>query len=160
MLVDQAPERERAAIRVPFLGAPAWVDLSPALCAMRARAPLVAAFPRRLDDGSHTIDITAILLPPARPSRAWAVEAMTEVTRQLEAFIRRHPDQWLWMHRRWKGTPERRRPEDGNGNAQAVRQLRIHHAQTSAQREFLLAPTGERARHPPRRDISADRARR
>jgi KDO2-lipid IV(A) lauroyltransferase len=106
MLVDQAPERVRGAVRVPFLGAPAWVDLAPALCALRARAPLVVAFPRRLTDGSHTVDIAAVLEPPRGPARReWAVEAMTEVTRLLEAFVRRHPEQWLWMHRRWKDAP-------------------------------------------------------
>jgi KDO2-lipid IV(A) lauroyltransferase len=103
MLVDQAPERVRGAVQTMFLGAPAWVDLAPALCAVRARVPLVVAFPRRLGDGSHTIDVEAVLAPPARPSRAWAIDAMVEATRLLEAFVRRHPEQWLWMHRRWKG---------------------------------------------------------
>ncbi|HVW28589.1 MAG TPA: lysophospholipid acyltransferase family protein [Polyangiaceae bacterium] len=105
MLVDQAPERARGATAVSFLGATAWVDLSPALCAARARAPLVVAFPRRLDDGTHTVDIAAVLRPPRTPARGWAVEAMTETTRLLEAFVAAHPDQWLWMHRRWKPAP-------------------------------------------------------
>jgi KDO2-lipid IV(A) lauroyltransferase len=105
MLVDQAPERRRGAALVTFLGAPAWVDLAPALCAQRARAPLAVAFPRRLADGTHTVDIVAVLRPPRCPERTWAVEAMTEVTRLLEAFVREQPEQWLWMHRRWKDAP-------------------------------------------------------
>ena len=28
-----------------------------------------------------------------------------QVTAWLDEFVRRHPEQWLWMHRRWKGTP-------------------------------------------------------
>jgi KDO2-lipid IV(A) lauroyltransferase len=102
MMIDQAPERERGAIRLPFLGEAAWVDLAPALCALRSRSPLVVAFPRRLDDGTHDVEIAAVLTPPARARRAWAVEATAEATRLLEAFVRRNPDQWLWMHRRWK----------------------------------------------------------
>ncbi|HEX3598475.1 MAG TPA: lysophospholipid acyltransferase family protein [Polyangiaceae bacterium] len=105
MLVDQAPERSRGAIRIPFLGALAWVDLAPALCAMRSRAPLVVAFPRRLADGLHTVEIAAVLRPPLTPRRRWAIDAMTEATRMLEAFVLEHPEQWLWMHRRWKDTP-------------------------------------------------------
>jgi KDO2-lipid IV(A) lauroyltransferase len=118
MLIDQAPEqhravigvpfaqpprRNRAVIRVPFLGAPALVDLSPALAALRARVPLVAAFPVRDADGRHSVEIATVIPPPARPNRRWAEEAMLEVTQKLEAHVRRHPEQWLWMHRRWKG---------------------------------------------------------
>jgi KDO2-lipid IV(A) lauroyltransferase len=105
MLVDQAPERTRGVTPVPFLGETAWVDLSPALCAARARAPLIVAFPRRLDDGTHTVDVAAVLRPPRIPQRDWPVRAMTEVTELLEGFVLSHPDQWLWMHRRWKSPP-------------------------------------------------------
>jgi Kdo2-lipid IVA lauroyltransferase/acyltransferase len=101
-LVDQAPERRRAAIRVPFLGELAWVDLAPALLAMRAHVPLAAAFPRRDPDGILGVELGPVLLPPRIPSRRWAEAAMREITAALERFIREHPEQWLWMHRRWK----------------------------------------------------------
>lgn len=102
MLIDQAPERERASIIEPFLGQPARVDLAPALLALRARVPLVAVFGRRREDGRHEAEICAVIEPPARPSRAWAEQAMRSVTRALDAFVRKYPEQWLWMHRRWK----------------------------------------------------------
>jgi KDO2-lipid IV(A) lauroyltransferase len=112
MMIDQAPERERGATRLPFLGEQAWVDLAPALCALRSRAPLVVAFPRRLADGTHDIEIAAVLAPPPRARRAWAIEATAEATRLLEAFVRKYPDQWLWMHRRWKDATPRRARDD------------------------------------------------
>jgi len=102
MLVDQAPERRRATIVTPFLGRPARVDLAPALVAARAKAPLVAAFPRRTPDGGHAFDVAAVIEPPPHAGRAWAEEAMRSVTTALDDFVRRHPEQWLWMHRRWK----------------------------------------------------------
>jgi KDO2-lipid IV(A) lauroyltransferase len=105
MLVDQAPERTRAVVEAPFLGAPALIDLAPALSALRARVPLAAVFPLRLADGSHTATIAAVFEPPARPSRRWAEDVMREVTFLLDAHVREHPEQWLWMHRRWKGAP-------------------------------------------------------
>lgn len=109
MLIDQAPERSRAVTRVRFLGAEAWVDLAPALVAMRARAPFVVAFPVRLASGSHAIEVAKIVEPPASPSPSWAAHAMEEATRALEDFIVQHPEQWLWMHRRWKALPSGRK---------------------------------------------------
>ncbi|HEX4475053.1 MAG TPA: lysophospholipid acyltransferase family protein [Polyangiaceae bacterium] len=106
MLIDQAPERRRAVVRTTFLGALVWVDLAPALAALRARVPLVAAFPYRDGDGTLAVDIAAIIEPPLRPNRRWAEATMIEATRLLEAFVERRPEQWLWMHRRWKDLPE------------------------------------------------------
>jgi Kdo2-lipid IVA lauroyltransferase/acyltransferase len=105
MLIDQAPERSRSVVRIRFLGGHAWVDLAPALMAMRARAPFVVAFPVRLRGGSHAIEVAKILEPPRTPSGSWAAHAMGEATRALERFVMDHPEQWLWMHRRWKPLP-------------------------------------------------------
>jgi Kdo2-lipid IVA lauroyltransferase/acyltransferase len=102
MLIDQAPERERATVVTEFLGQPARVDLAPALLAQRARVPLVAVFSRRSADGRAVAELGPVIVPPQRPSRRWAEESMIELTRALDAFVRLHPDQWLWMHRRWK----------------------------------------------------------
>jgi KDO2-lipid IV(A) lauroyltransferase len=102
MLIDQAPERARGVLSVPFLGAMADVDLAPALLALRARVPFVVAFPMRQSDGSHCLEVARILSPPRRASRSWAEDAMALATADLDGFVRRHPEQWLWMHRRWK----------------------------------------------------------
>jgi KDO2-lipid IV(A) lauroyltransferase len=35
------------------------------------------------------------------------VEAIvTAYTRQLEAWVRKYPDQYLWQHRRWRRRPD------------------------------------------------------
>ncbi|MBX3128834.1 MAG: lysophospholipid acyltransferase family protein [Polyangiaceae bacterium] len=102
MLIDQAPERARGTVIAPFLGAEARVDLAPALLALRARVPLVLAFAHRRADGSHAVVVAAVLEPPPRPSRRWAESAMLRATAALEGFVREHPADWLWMHRRWK----------------------------------------------------------
>ena len=106
MLIDQAPERDRAVTFTTFLGQTARVDLAPALIAMRARVPLAAVFARRLSDGSHVAELAGVIEPPLRPSRAWAEDTMRTLTAWLDDFVRRHPEQWLWMHRRWKDVGE------------------------------------------------------
>jgi KDO2-lipid IV(A) lauroyltransferase len=102
MLIDQAPERRRGTVVTDFLGQPARVDLAPALLALRARVPLVALFPRRLPDGTLTLELGPVHVPPRRAGRRWAELTMIDVTRALDAFVREFPEQWLWMHRRWK----------------------------------------------------------
>lgn len=106
LMIDQAPERRRAVIATPFLGRVAWVDLSPALIAARARAPFVVLAPWRRRDGSLGAAWLLELSPPATPSRAWAVDAMRTATAALERFVLDHPEQWLWLHRRWKDLPQ------------------------------------------------------
>lgn len=100
-MLDQAPERTRGVASVGFLGAVADVDLAPALLAVRARCPLVVACAKRTADG-HAVELLGVLEPPPGANRAWAAFAMREATSMLEQFVRRHPEQWLWMHRRWK----------------------------------------------------------
>ena len=120
MLIDQAPERSRAVVRTEFLGAEALVDLAPAMVAMRARVPLVAVFARRQPDGTQLAELGPVLEPPARPSRAWAEQAMVELTAALDRFVRAHPDQWLWMHRRWKGVESEERAKGARTEVPAV----------------------------------------
>ncbi len=102
MMIDQAPESASHAIDVDFLGRAALVDRAPAALAAACRAPLVVAASRREEGGSHVIVVLAVIEPPPRPSRAWVTTATAAATRALDGFVRVHPSQWLWLHRRWK----------------------------------------------------------
>jgi KDO2-lipid IV(A) lauroyltransferase len=105
MLVDQAPERRRGVVVAPFLNQRAEIDLAPAWVAMRARVPLALVVAERSSGGAHRAVLLAKFEPPVRSSRAWAERTMRELTGALERHIRNRPEQWLWMHRRWKRTP-------------------------------------------------------
>jgi KDO2-lipid IV(A) lauroyltransferase len=102
VVIDQAPERRSAVTEVSFLGQLALCDTTPALLAARTGVPLVLALARRLPDGRHGVDVPLILDPPSRPSRRWVDDATRALNVALEDFVREHPAQWLWMHRRWK----------------------------------------------------------
>jgi KDO2-lipid IV(A) lauroyltransferase len=102
LLIDQAPERASAVVELPFLGRPARCDLTPALLAARTGAPIALALGYRRTDGTHLVDIPCVLEPPPEPSRAWMTGAMARLTSELGEFVQAHPDQWLWLHRRWK----------------------------------------------------------
>lgn len=101
MMIDQRPSSSRRAVVCDFLGARALVDRAPATLAASTKAPLVVAASCRGEDGRHRLHVLDVRVPPARPSRAWIDQATAEATRSLDAFVRAHPSQWLWLHRRW-----------------------------------------------------------
>jgi Kdo2-lipid IVA lauroyltransferase/acyltransferase len=102
MMIDQVPTLARHAVEAPFLGQSALVDRAPAALAAACRAPLVVAASLRESSGEHTLMVLDVLEPPARPSRSWVTQATTAATCALDRFVRAHPSQWLWLHRRWK----------------------------------------------------------
>ena len=102
MLIDQVPEKEGHGIPIHFLGASALADRTPAALAASVGAPLVVVAFRREPSGGHVIEVLTVLHPPPRERRAWVLRATREATTVLDAFVRRHPSEWLWMHRRWR----------------------------------------------------------
>jgi KDO2-lipid IV(A) lauroyltransferase len=90
-------------IIVDFMGRPAATAVGPATLAARTGAPIIPAFCRRRPDG----DFEAVIYPPLplvnTGDREADVRANTILVNQaLEREILAHPEQWLWLHRRWK----------------------------------------------------------
>lgn len=102
MMIDQVPASPRHAVTVEFLGAAAHADRAAAALAAASGAPLVVAASRRDRCGRQVLEVLDVLLPPRRGAGAWIERATREATRALDGFVRRHPSQWLWLHRRWK----------------------------------------------------------
>lgn len=103
--VDQNMLPKRG-IFVDFFGAPACTTPAAAVYALRAGAPLLAAFPVRQPDGSHVVRVVGPFEPPAGLRGPAAVRALTQaVTAAVEGMVRAHPEQWYWLHRRWKTRP-------------------------------------------------------
>ncbi len=90
-------------IVVDFFGHPAGTFKSVALLALETGAPVVPACSWREPDGSHVLrfEDPLPLIESDNPG-----DAIRENTRAynvaIERMILRHPEQWIWMHRRWK----------------------------------------------------------
>lgn len=125
MMIDQVPLSPTHASPVSFLGQTAATDRAPAALAASARVPLVVAAARRDDAGHQVLYVLDVVEVPPRPSRAWVLAATRTATRALDAFVRRYPSQWLWMHRRWKpmlrGNPPCPTPIRSSSPAEASR---------------------------------------
>jgi len=98
MLIDQDTQVEGA--WVPFFGRPAYTPLGAAQIALRQGLAVVPTFIERRDDGSHLASVQPPLALPAD-----AVEATAAMTQVIEDQVRRRPEQWVWMHRRWRRQP-------------------------------------------------------
>jgi KDO2-lipid IV(A) lauroyltransferase len=101
ILLDQNAARSEG-IFVPFFGVPASTSKALALVALRAHAPVTPVFIRRDARGRHTVRVEAALPPPADGDVAAYTAAFT---RAIETAIRRAPEQWFWMHARWRTRP-------------------------------------------------------
>jgi KDO2-lipid IV(A) lauroyltransferase len=99
LLIDQDAHEDGAF--VPFFGRPASTPRGPAVFHLRTGAPLVFARSIRLPGERYRIHCTRLNTDGITdPDRITAL-----MTEELEAAIRETPEQWFWMHRRWKTLP-------------------------------------------------------
>lgn len=98
MLIDQDTTVEGA--WVPFFGRPAYTPLGAARLGSRRGVATIPTFIERLPDGTHVARFGEPLDLPEDETEATAV-----MTRIIEEHIRRCPEQWVWMHRRWRRAP-------------------------------------------------------
>jgi Kdo2-lipid IVA lauroyltransferase/acyltransferase len=93
---------------VPFFGRLASSYKSIALLAMRHQVPVVAGFARRLGDQfKYELSYTDLMRPEDwvdQPDPLFYITA--RYNRAMETMIRAAPDQYLWLHRRWKSRPK------------------------------------------------------
>ncbi len=90
---------------VDFFGHRACTNMGPALLALRTGAPVVPVCTWRRK-GGFTIEFGPEIPLIRSGDKIRDVEENTRRFNQvLEHYIRRHPDQWMWVHRRWKTRP-------------------------------------------------------
>ncbi len=105
ILLDQNAAR-REGVFVPFFGRPASTSRAMAVLALRTGTPVVPIFTHRQPDGRHVVVVQPPIEPEAGKGGAWAItDLTTRYTAAIEAAIRATPDQWLWMHDRWRTRP-------------------------------------------------------
>ena len=91
---------------VDFFGRPAFTPRGPVSIALRTGAVLVPAFIIRQRDDTHRI----VIEKPLELENTGVLEEDIRVntarfTKVIESYIRKHPEQWIWIHQRWKTQP-------------------------------------------------------
>ncbi len=97
---------------VDYFGRSAYTPEAPVRMALATGAPIVTNFLIRQPDNRYRIVIGGVIRPRIRTTRDEAIQEYTqEWSRQFEAVIRQYPEQWAWMHDRWKTRPVESRME-------------------------------------------------
>jgi KDO2-lipid IV(A) lauroyltransferase len=106
IVADQTAAKE--SISVPFFGREVPTYEGPAMFCLKTGAPLLMGFAVRGDDGTYEARFFEV---PTKDLQEYSRENIYELTRRhvaiTERVIREHPEQWMWMHKRWKHVPSR-----------------------------------------------------
>jgi len=106
LLIDQ-DIRDVPGVFVPFFGRPAWTPSGAAMLAIRRGCPVIPGFIHRRPDGTHAAEIHPPLTMPRDGTLEDRIQELTAAaTAAIERQIRAYPEQWVWMHRRWRRQPE------------------------------------------------------
>ncbi len=102
ILVDQNMAWQEG-VFVDFFGRPACTTDGLALLALHTGAPVVPAFLIRQPNGKYRFVVGEEVPTVRTGDKAHDVLANTQnYTRIVEETVQRYPDQWLWIHQRWK----------------------------------------------------------
>jgi KDO2-lipid IV(A) lauroyltransferase len=94
------PDQNADECFVPFFGKPCGTTLGPAVLHLRTGAPLVPGYCLRTGPGKYLVEIFEPMV--YERGRAEPEQIMADLNAVLEGVIRRYPEQWLWLHDRWK----------------------------------------------------------
>jgi Kdo2-lipid IVA lauroyltransferase/acyltransferase len=105
LLLDQNVDASDG-VFVSFFGRPAATTTVAAALAMKTGCRLVPCYSEFLPDGRYRLCYEAPLaMAPEADKQAETLRITQELARRTESWVRARPEQWLWMHRRWKTQP-------------------------------------------------------
>ena len=100
-LLDQNTHEEFA-VFVDFFGHEAGTNKGVAILALRSGATVVPVFMKREAEGHRMIIDPPLEWPKTGSNKNDIFTATALFTKTIESHIKKNPEQWLWIHRRWK----------------------------------------------------------
>lgn len=105
MIMDQNTIRSQG-IFVDFFGRPASTTRGLAILAARSGAPVLPSFMVQRANFEHEIIFNEVIEPPPDTSPETIHAYTQKYTSVIEAWVREYPEQWIWLHRRWRTQPK------------------------------------------------------
>jgi Kdo2-lipid IVA lauroyltransferase/acyltransferase len=100
-------QNESHGIFVDFFGRPVATATGPAVFALKSGAPMVPVFAPRMPDGRYRATAyPRIEFTPSGDEAADIRDLTALMNLAIEREVRSNPSQWLWLHDRWKFSPE------------------------------------------------------
>ncbi len=91
---------------VTFFGIQAATAIGPVILALRTQAPIIPMFIVREPDNSHRIIIKPEVIIEKKDTQEETIQYnIQKITSIIESQIRKYPQEWGWIHRRWKSRP-------------------------------------------------------
>jgi KDO2-lipid IV(A) lauroyltransferase len=104
ILIDQDTDVEAAF--VDFMGKPAWTPTAAASMAIKFGAAVVFGYVERGRDNRHAVTIEGPLeMLETGDAEKDIITNTAMLTKKIEDAVRKNPEQWVWMHRRWRRQP-------------------------------------------------------
>jgi len=122
LLIDQNWDRKESCF-VEFFNRPACTSTGLAYLVLRTGVPVLPCFLTRKENGKYLLSIgTELEIIDTGDLERDVVANTQHYTRVIEEIVRQYPEQWFWVHQRWKTKPFQVRPEErraapGEGNA-------------------------------------------
>jgi KDO2-lipid IV(A) lauroyltransferase len=105
MLMDQDAGRD--GVFVDFFQRQASAPKGPAFLARMKNAPIVPTFITENTDGTHTVLIQKPIWVGQTEDKEYDILVATQqLTKIIEQHIISHPQEWFWLHNRWKSRPQ------------------------------------------------------
>lgn len=96
---------------VDFFGHPTSTPTGTARMALQTGSPILPCYIYRKENGTHVLEVEPPLaVDYSRHMREKEIQRITqEISLALQRWICAHPEQYFWVHRRWKSTPDGKR---------------------------------------------------
>jgi KDO2-lipid IV(A) lauroyltransferase len=106
LAADQTAPKE--SVSVEFFGRQVPTFQGPSVFCLKTGAPIVLGCAVRQENGNYKMHLVHV---PSEDLIGSSDENVLELTRRqvhmTEEIIRQYPEQWMWMHKRWKHVPDR-----------------------------------------------------
>ena len=112
LIMDQDVGRDDGVVVKFFNQATNFVTGAASMSRFR-KVPIFPAFMHRNSDGTHTLEISPPLMVERTTDKHADIKRMTQqLATLLEEHIRKYPDEWFWLHDRWKSMHVEFEPEE------------------------------------------------